>query len=74
MEATSLEFGRLDFLKDQRGRLWFLEVNPNGQFAWLDTEGRFGVLDAVARAILDVHRQNGERIANDDLRRAVRSL
>ena len=64
MEATSLEFGRLDFLRDQCGRLWFLEVNPNGQFAWLDTEGRFGVLDAVAKAILDVHRQNGERMAS----------
>ncbi len=67
MEATSLEFGRLDFLRDQSGRLWFLEVNPNGQFAWLDPEGRHGVLDAVAEAILDVHRHNVGQMASQTI-------
>lgn len=50
MAETGFSFGRLDFLKDADG-LWFLEVNPNGQFAWLDPVGEHGLLKAVAAAI-----------------------
>ncbi|NBT48181.1 MAG: hypothetical protein EBT07_10290 [Actinobacteria bacterium] len=46
MDEADLSFGRLDFLlKD--GVEWFLEVNPNGQFAWLDQSGRQGMLKAI---------------------------
>jgi hypothetical protein len=38
--------GRLDFLMSG-DVLYFLEVNTNGQWAWLDEEGRCGVFDAV---------------------------
>ncbi|MCA9643039.1 MAG: hypothetical protein KC492_20215, partial [Myxococcales bacterium] len=51
MEALGLRFGRLDFVLDKEGTLWFLEVNPNGQFAWLDTDGSDGMLTAVAKAV-----------------------
>ncbi|PTW91465.1 hypothetical protein C8A06_1189 [Microbacteriaceae bacterium MWH-Ta3] len=37
MRLAGLHFGRLDFILDDDG-LWFLEVNPNGQFGWLDTD------------------------------------
>lgn len=53
MERTGLDYGRLDFLR-MNDRLWFLEVNPNGQFAWLDPEGEDGLIDAVADAIRQV--------------------
>jgi hypothetical protein len=50
MQDMGLHFGRLDFLV--RGdRYWFLEVNPNGQWAWLDAEGKHGLLDKVVREI-----------------------
>lgn len=46
MEEARLDFGRLDFLaRDEE--LQFLEVNPNGQWAWLDEEGEQGIFDAV---------------------------
>lgn len=51
MHRLLLRFGRLDFVRDQQGHLWFLEVNPNGQFAWLDTDGSSGLLDAIADAV-----------------------
>ena len=51
MRALRLDFGRLDFLLDTEGRYWFCEVNPNGQFAWLDLERNHGVIDAVLREI-----------------------
>jgi hypothetical protein len=51
MEALKLDFGRLDFLLDEQERYWFCEVNPNGQFAWLDLDGEQGLLDAVVSEI-----------------------
>lgn len=46
MRDAQLDFGRLDFLADERS-LYFLEVNPNGQWAWLDMDGEQGLFDAV---------------------------
>lgn len=46
MDEARLSYGRLDFLlKD--GEAWFLEVNPNGQYAWLDQSGRQGMMAAI---------------------------
>ena len=47
MEVLHLDFGRLDFLRDKDGELHFCEVNCNPQFAWLDYEGKAGLLSAV---------------------------
>lgn len=46
MQDARLEFGRLDFLACDTD-LHFLEVNPNGQWAWLDVDGEHGIFDAV---------------------------
>jgi hypothetical protein len=35
MKKFKLKYGRLDFI-EQNGKYYFLEVNPNGQFGWLD--------------------------------------
>jgi hypothetical protein len=51
MEDLKLSFGRLDFLLDDEQRYWFCEVNPNGQFAWLDLNGENGLLQAVINEI-----------------------
>jgi hypothetical protein len=46
MDEARLSYGRLDFLlKD--GEAWFLEVNPNGQYAWLDENGQQGMMAAI---------------------------
>ena len=50
MEATGYSFGRLDFLREN-GSLVFLELNPNGQWAWLDEDGRHGLLQRIAEEI-----------------------
>ena len=47
MSRLKLDFARLDFLRDRKGQWWFLEVNPNGQYAWLDLNGTAGMLDWV---------------------------
>lgn len=45
MRRCGLEYGRLDFLLSSQGTLHFLEVNPNGQWAWLDLDGRHGLFE-----------------------------
>ena len=51
MNELKLNYGRLDFLLDSEERYWFCEVNPNGQFAWLDLRGEHGLLHVVVNEI-----------------------
>lgn len=44
-----LGYGAIDFVLDQNGKYWFLEINPNGQWAWI--ERRTGV--PLTKAIVD---------------------
>lgn len=54
MNDTGLSFGRLDFLRTG-GELHFLELNPNGQWAWLDEKYENGVFQCVADEILKAY-------------------
>lgn len=49
VQTLGLRFGAVDLVLDQDGRYWFLEVNPNGQWAWI--ESRTGL--PLSRAIVD---------------------
>lgn len=44
-----LRYGAIDLVRDGAGRDWFLEINPNGQWAWI--ERRTGL--PLAAAIVD---------------------
>jgi glutathione synthase/RimK-type ligase-like ATP-grasp enzyme len=48
MRRLGLTFGALDFVMTADGDLVFLEVNPNGQWLWLDDQLDFGISEAVA--------------------------
>lgn len=50
MNETGYRFGRFDFIR-KNGELWFLELNPNGQWAWLDENNERGLISMVADAI-----------------------
>jgi glutathione synthase/RimK-type ligase-like ATP-grasp enzyme len=39
LTSYGLRFGAVDFVCDSTGRWFFLEINPNGQWAWLDLAG-----------------------------------
>lgn len=47
--ALDLRFGAIDLICDRMGGYWFLEINPNGQWAWI--ENRTGL--PIASAIVD---------------------
>lgn len=36
VNKLQLRYGAIDFVLDENGNYWFLEVNPNGQWAWLE--------------------------------------
>lgn len=55
--TMGLNFGAVDLVLDLSGQYWFLEINPNGQWAWI--ENRTGL--HIARAIVE----ELERIADD---------
>jgi glutathione synthase/RimK-type ligase-like ATP-grasp enzyme len=48
-KRLDLRYGAIDLIADQDGRYWFLEINPNGQWAWI--ERRTGL--PLAAAIVD---------------------
>ena len=50
MDETGYRFGRFDFIRKD-GELWFLELNPNGQWAWLDEKNEHGLVSMVADTI-----------------------
>lgn len=52
MQATGYSFGRFDFLRDKQGQLHFLELNPNGMWAWMDLDYKLGIFEAVAEELL----------------------
>lgn len=59
MTETGYRFGRFDFIR-KNGELWFLELNPNGQWAWLDEDNEDGLISAIAEEIITedrLHRQ-----------------
>lgn len=48
-ESLGLGYGAIDLVRDREGDYWFLEINPNGQWAWI--EERTG--QPIAAAIVD---------------------
>lgn len=52
MVETGYRFGRFDFIRKD-GELWFLELNPNGQWAWLDEDNSDGLISAIAKTIIE---------------------
>jgi len=49
VKRLGLRFGAIDLVLDKSGEFWFLECNPNGQWAWI--ENRTG--QPIAAAIVD---------------------
>jgi len=48
MELLGLTFGAIDLVQKTDGEFVFLEVNPNGQWVWLDRTLDMGISEAVA--------------------------
>lgn len=50
-KALGMQFGALDLVKDRKGRYWFLENNPNGQWAFVEDQTQQPIGRAVAQLL-----------------------
>lgn len=52
MRRLGLVFGAIDFVLTKDGELYFLEVNPSGQFLWLEDELGLPLSDTLADSLV----------------------
>jgi glutathione synthase/RimK-type ligase-like ATP-grasp enzyme len=48
MRSLRLTFGAIDLVQTPSGEYVFLEVNPSGQWLWLDDMLTLGISDTIA--------------------------
>ncbi len=52
MEALGLVFGAIDLIVTPGNEYVFLEVNPAGQFLWIDSQTGLPLVDALSEMLL----------------------
>ncbi len=57
IHGMGLKYGTLDFIQATDGRLLFLEVNPTGEFHWLDVRTGIGIGEAIFQELLTLMEQ-----------------
>ncbi len=50
--ALDLRYGAIDLIRDSDGAYWFLEINPNGQWAWIERRTGAPLSAAIVDALL----------------------
>jgi glutathione synthase/RimK-type ligase-like ATP-grasp enzyme len=48
MSDMKLQFGAIDLALTQSGNYYFLEINPNGQWLWIEDKLGYPISQAVA--------------------------
>lgn len=48
LQHYGLSFGAVDFVVDKSGTYWFLEINPNGQWYWIQDLTGASIAEAIA--------------------------
>lgn len=51
-KRITLKFGAIDLIKDKDGNYVFLEINPNGQWAWVQTQTGLPIAEAIIDELL----------------------
>lgn len=47
VKKLNLEFGAIDLIKNTKGDFIFLEINPNGQWAWIESQTDLKISEAI---------------------------
>lgn len=56
VRRLGLQFGAIDLVRDKKGKTWFLEINPNGQWAFVDDM----TVDKIGQAIAHLLQSHDE--------------
>lgn len=54
VRKLGLRFGAIDLVKDKHGNIWFLEINPNGQWAFVEEDTGLPIGKAMAELMMSV--------------------
>ncbi len=54
LRTLGLHYGAYDFIEEPDGRMVFLEVNPNGQFMWLEDKLGLPISKAIADELMAI--------------------
>jgi hypothetical protein len=57
LQELNLRFGAFDFIESPDGTITFLEVNPSGQFVWLEELLDLPISQAIADELIGIARQ-----------------
>ncbi|MGW2122049.1 hypothetical protein [Streptomyces sp. NPDC001758] len=57
LDSLELVSGSFDLAVDREGNYWWLELNPNGQWGWLETETGLGMSAAFAGLLMEGDRR-----------------
>lgn len=51
MEKMGIEYAALDFVVDRQGEWWFLELNSNGQYLWIEELTGLAISNSIAMVL-----------------------
>ncbi|QIP36807.1 hypothetical protein GWK63_16540 [Komagataeibacter rhaeticus] len=51
VQSLGLRFAAIDLILDNQGDLWFLEANPNGQWAWIEQRTGAPITSKIVNAL-----------------------
>jgi hypothetical protein len=54
VSALNLRFGAIDLIQDRDGQYWFLEINPNGQWGWIEHRTKVAISAAIVDELLSI--------------------
>lgn len=53
-KLLGLRFGAIDFVLDTHGEYWFLEINPNGQWGWIESRTDLPIANAIVNELVSI--------------------
>jgi glutathione synthase/RimK-type ligase-like ATP-grasp enzyme len=53
-QLLDISFGAIDLVLDKADNYWFLEINPNGQWAWIERRTGLPITAAIVDALLEI--------------------
>ncbi len=53
VRSFGLNYSSIDLIKDQNGNYFFLELNPNGQWAWIEQITRYRIRDSIIDTLME---------------------
>jgi len=53
VKKLGLNFGAIDFVLDENNEFIFLEINPNGQWAWIETQLNYPISETITNLLIE---------------------